>query len=306
MVTLAGREHSRNATPRRVQGRQNLLPRGTLGGVRQGTTRTLAAGTTGGAMRNADQTRKADQFRALHIPGKPLVLFNIWDPGGAKVVAASGAKAVATSSWSVANANGFADGERIPLSLAIENLRRIVGATDLPVTIDLETGYGDASEVVGETIGLAIDAGAVGCNLEDSFPSNGKLRKTMDQVDRIRRTRQTADAADIHFFINARTDVFFQRSPAQHDDAMVAEAIERARAYAEAGADGLFAPGLVDITLISRLAEASPLPLNIMVGDGTSPLRVLAEHGVARVSYGPGPYLMAMKALEERARAASV
>src|SRR6266436_5905853 len=127
MVTFAGREHSRNATPRRVQGRQNLLPRGTLGGVRQRTTRTLAAGTTGGAMRNADQTRKADQFRALHIPGKPLVLFNIWDPGGAKVVAASGAKAVATSSWSVANANGFADGERIPLSLAIENLRRIVG-----------------------------------------------------------------------------------------------------------------------------------------------------------------------------------
>ncbi len=253
-----------------------------------------------------DQTRKAEHFRALHIPGKPLVLFNIWDAGSAKAVSASGAKAIGTSSWSVANANGFSDGEQIPLALAIENLRRIVGVTDLPVTVDLESGYGDAPEVVGETIGLAIDAGAVGCNLEDSFPSNGKLRKTMDQVDRIRRTRQTADAADIHFFINARTDVFFQRSPAQHDDAMVAEAIERARAYAEAGADGLFAPGLVDITLISRLAEASPLPLNIMVGDGTSPLRVLAEHGVARVSYGPGPYLMAMKALEERARAASV
>jgi methylisocitrate lyase len=153
---------------------------------------------------------------------------------------------------------------------------------------------------------LAIDAGAVGCNLEDSFPANGKLRKTIDQVDRIRRTRQTADAADFHFFINARTDVFFQRPPAEHDGAMVAEAIDRARAYAEAGADGLFAPGLVDINLIARLAEASPLPLNIMVADGTSPLRVLVEHGVARVSYGPGPYLMAMKELEERARAANV
>ena len=152
---------------------------------------------------------------------------------------------------------------------------------------------------------MAIDAGAVGCNLEDSFPANGKLRKTNDQVDRIRRTRQTADAADIRFFINARTDVFFQRPPAEHDDAMVAEAIERTRAYAEAGADGIFAPGLVDLTLISRLA-ASPLPLNIMVGDATSPLRVLAEHGVARVSYGPGPYLMAMKSLEERARAADL
>jgi 2-methylisocitrate lyase-like PEP mutase family enzyme len=256
-------------------------------------------------MKVDDQTRKAEQFRALHIPGKPVVLFNIWDAGGAKAVAAGGAKAIATSSWSVADANGFSDGEQIPLTLAIENLRRIVGATDLPVTIDLESGYGDASEVVGETIGLAIDAGAVGGNLEDSFPANGQLRTTIDQVDRIRRTRQTADAADVRFFINARTDVFFQRPLAEHDDAMVAEAIERARAYADAGADGIFAPGLVDITLIARLAEACPLPLNIMVGDGTAPLRVLAEHGVARVSYGPDPYLRAMKALEEGARAVS-
>ena len=253
----------------------------------------------------ADQTCKAEQFRALHIPGKPLVLFNIWDAGGAKAVAAGGAKAIATGSWSVANANGFGDGERIPLALAIDNLRRIVGATELPVTIDLESGYGDTSELVGETIAVAIDAGAVGCNLEDSFPANGKLRETVDQADRIRRARQTADAANIRFFINARTDIFFQRPPEEHDDAMVVEAIDRAHAYAEAGADGLFAPGLADITLIARLAEVSPLPLNIMVGDATPPVRALAEHGVARVSYGPGPYLRAMKALEEAARAAN-
>jgi 2-methylisocitrate lyase-like PEP mutase family enzyme len=253
-----------------------------------------------------DQNCKAEQFRALHIPGEPLVLFNIWDAGSAKAVATAGAKAIATGSWSVANANNFADGEHMPLALAIDNLRRIVGATDLPVTIDLESGYGDTSEVVGETIGLAIDAGAAGCNLEDSFPANGKLRETVDQGDRIRRARQTADAANIRFFINARTDVFFQRPSGPHDDAMVVEAIERARAYAEAGADGLFAPGLTDITLIARLVKASPLPLNIMVGDTTPAVRVLAEHGVARVSYGPGPYLMAMKALEEAARAANM
>jgi len=252
-----------------------------------------------------DQTRKAEQFRALHIPGKPLVLFNIWDAGSAKAVARGGAKAIATGSWSVANANGFADGERIPLAWAIDNLRRIVGATDLPVTVDLESGYGDTSEVVGETIGLAIDAGAVGCNIEDSFPANGRLRETVDQGDRIRRARQTADAANIRFFINARTDIFFQRPAEQHDDAMVVDAIERARAYAEAGADGLFAPGLSAITLIARLAEASPLPLNIMVGDATPPVRALAECGVARVSHGPGPYHVVMKALEQGARAAS-
>lgn len=252
-----------------------------------------------------DQARKAAQFRALHVPGKPLVLFNIWDAGGAKVVASTGAQAIATGSWSVANANGFGDGERMPLALAIDNLRRIAGATDLPVTIDLESGYGDTVEAVGATIGQAIAAGAIGCNLEDSFPADGRLRETADQIERIRRARQTADAAGLRFFINARTDVFFQRSPEQHDEAMVVDAIERTRAYADAGADGLFAPGLADITLIAHLANASPLPLNIMVGDATPPLRALAQHGVARVSHGPRPYLMAMKALEEAARAAA-
>src|SRR5271156_5468040 len=166
-----------------------------------------------------DQARKAEQFRELHIAGRPLVLFNVWDAGSAKAVAASGAKAIATGSWSVANANGFADGERHPLAFAIENLRRIVSITDLPVTIDLESGYGDTPERVGKTIARAIDAGAVGCNLEDSFPANGKLREIADQCDRIRRARQTADVNNIHFFINARTDVFFQRPPVQHDDA---------------------------------------------------------------------------------------
>ncbi|MGA2886884.1 MAG: isocitrate lyase/phosphoenolpyruvate mutase family protein [Terracidiphilus sp.] len=251
-----------------------------------------------------DQAHKAEQFRALHVPGKPLVLFNIWDAGSAKAVTAGGAKAVATSSWSLANANGFADGEHMPLALVIDNLRRIVGATDLPVTVDLESGYGNPPEVVGDAISQSIAAGAVGCNLEDSFPANGKLRETADQADRIRYARQSADAANIRFFVNARTDVFFQKSPEQHDDNMVVEAIQRARTYEEAGADGLFAPGLADISLIARLAEASPLPLNIMVDDATPPVRVLAEHGVARVSYGPRPYLMAMKALEEASRTA--
>ena len=133
------------------------------------------------------QTYKIEQFRGLHIPGKPFLLFNVWDAGSAEAVAATGAKAIATSSWSVANANGFADGERIPLALAIDNLRRIVSATDLPVTIDLESGYGNTPEMVGESVNMAINAGAAGCNLEDSFPANGKLRETTDQCHRIRR-----------------------------------------------------------------------------------------------------------------------
>jgi len=251
-----------------------------------------------------NQLQKAEQFRGLHVRGKPLILFNIWDAGSAKAVATGGAKAIATSSWSVANANGFGDGENIPFALATDNLRRIVGATDLPVTFDLESGYADAPEAVGDAIALAINAGAVGCNLEDSLPANGKLRETLAQVDRIRCARQRADATNIPFFINARTDVFFQRTVEQHNGAMVVEAIKRARAYEDAGADGLFAAGLADISLIAHLAQASPLPLNVMVGDATSSVRALAEHGVARVSHGPRPYLMAMKALEEAARAA--
>jgi 2-methylisocitrate lyase-like PEP mutase family enzyme len=154
------------------------------------------------------QARKAEQFRGFHVPGRPLVLFNIWDAGSARAVATAGAKAIATSSWSVANAHGLADGERIPLALVVDNLRRIVAATDLPVTIDLESGYGDTMDAVEQTIQVAIEAGAVGCNLEDSFLADGKLRQPSDQADRIRYARQTADAGKNRFFINARTLVW--------------------------------------------------------------------------------------------------
>jgi len=253
----------------------------------------------------SDQARKAREFRELHVPGTPLVLFNVWDAGSAKAVTAGGAKAIATSSWSVAHANGFADGEQLPLPVAIENLRRIVGVTDLPVTVDLESGYGETSEAVASSIALAIDVGAVGCNLEDSMPANGRLRSPDDQTVRIRSARRAADAARVPFFINARTDVFFQRAVAQHDEPMVSAALERAKRYRDAGADGLFAPGLVDIRLIARLAAASPLPLNVMLQEITPAIQELAEHGVARVSHGPGPYLLAMKTLEAAARTAS-
>jgi 2-methylisocitrate lyase-like PEP mutase family enzyme len=260
--------------------------------------------TESGAETQAEQKRKVETFRNLHIRGNPIVLFNAWDAGSAKAVVAGGAKAIGTSSWSVAAANGFGDGERIPLDLAMNNLRRIVSAVEVPVTVDLESGYGDAPDAVGMTIGMAIEVGAAGCNLEDSFPANGELRKPGDQVDRISCARQVADEANIRFFINARTDVFFRLPREHHDNAILEIAIERARLYAEAGADGLFAPGLVDIDLIRRLADASRLPVNVMVVDETPSVGMLAQNGVARVSYGPRPYLLAMKTLEEAARAA--
>jgi 2-methylisocitrate lyase-like PEP mutase family enzyme len=248
--------------------------------------------------------RKAQAFRSLHVRGQPLVLFNIWDPGSAKAVEAAGARAIATGSWSVAAANGFSDGERIPLDLALDNLKRIVAATALPVSVDLESGYGKTAAEVGESIGRTIEAGAVGCNLEDSFPQDGKLRQVAEQTQRIRQARTVADAAGVRYFLNARTDVFFQKPPEQHDESMLREAIDRARAFADVGADGIFAPGLIDRALIARLAAAVPLPLNILVDEGSPSLELLADAGVARVSHGPGPYLSAMKMLEQIARVA--
>lgn len=250
----------------------------------------------------SNQATKAEAFRALHVPGKPVILFNIWDAGSAKAVASAGAKALATGSWSVAAANGFPDGEKVPRDIAIDNLLRIVKATDLPVTVDVESGYGKTPAEVGETIRLAIIAGAIGCNLEDSFPEDGKLRPLAESIARVRAARQAADTAKVPFFINARTDVFFQDEADKHDGAMVDAALERGRAYAEAGASGLFVPGLVNIALIRRVAAASPLPVNIMMGGKSPSIAELAQNGVARVSHGPGPYRLAMKAVEDAAR----
>ena len=252
------------------------------------------------------QQDKARAFRALHVPGTPLVLFNAWDAGSARAVADAGANAIATGSWSVAAANGFADGERLPLPFALDNLRRIVAAVPaLPVTIDLESGYGDAPETVAATVAAAIDAGAVGCNLEDSFPADGSLRALADQVARLAAARRVAAASGVReFHINARTDVFFQKPAAAHDAAMVDAALERARAYADAGASGLFVPGVVAEALVARICEASPLPVNVMHMPGVPPRARLAELGVARISHGPGPYRGAMQWLTDAAKAA--
>lgn len=249
------------------------------------------------------QAARAEAFRALHVPGRPLVLFNVWDAGSARAVAAAGAAALATGSWSVAAAHGLADGEALPLELALANLRRIVAATELPVTVDLESGYGADPAAVGQTVAQAIAAGAIGCNLEDSVPGDGSLRAVSDAARRIAAARAACDRAGVPAFVNARTDVFFQGPAETHDRAMAEAALERARAYADAGADGLFVPGLADERLIALVVEGSPLPVNIMMGAATPAIPRLAELGVARVSHGPGPYLTAMRALEDAARA---
>ena len=249
---------------------------------------------------------KAKRFHSLHVRGQPLVLFNIWDVGSAKAVEGAGLRALATGSWSVAKANGYEDGEQVPVDFAIENLARIARMTDLPVTVDLESGYGRSPDAVGRTVERSIEAGAVGCNLEDSEPATGSLRAIADQVERIKSARKAAEAKQLPYFINARSDVFFVKAkPQATDDERVVLVLERAEAYSAAGADGLFVPGLVNARLIGRVADASSLPLNIMVGDETPSLRELASLCVARVSHGPRPYISMLKRLEEEARAAA-
>jgi 2-methylisocitrate lyase-like PEP mutase family enzyme len=241
---------------------------------------------------------RAARFAALHLPGTPLVLFNAWDAGSARAIAAGGAAAVATGSWSVAAAHGYQDGEALPFRLAIANLERIVAAVEVPVSIDLEGGYGPTPGNVSETVEQAVQAGAVGCNLEDAHPENGQLRPIDEQAARIR------SAARTNFFINARTDLFLRVDPAAHTEAMIDEAIARADAYAQAGASGFFAPGLTNPVQIARLAKSIRLPLNIMVTDRTPDLTALAQLGVARVSHGPRPYSQMMSALTVAAQAA--
>ena len=248
------------------------------------------------------QADRARTFQSLHAPGDPVVLFNIWDAGSAQAVARAGARAIATGSWSVAAAHGYDDGEKLPFELALANLERIVAAVDLPVTIDLESGYGRLPEAVGETATRAIGSGAIGFNLEDRVIGEKGLYSIEDQSARIRAARAAADQAGIPVFINARSDVFLKADPATHEVSHVEEASRRAAAYADAGASGLFVPGLVNEELIGRICKTSPLPVNVMVHAATPPASRLVELGVARISHGPGPYRQTLRVIEDAAR----
>ncbi len=251
-----------------------------------------------------DQNAKADAFHRLHVPGDPLILFNVWDPGSAKAVADAGATAIASGSWSVAAAHGFGDGEDMPLDLAIANAARIVSAVDLPVSLDFEGGYATDPGQVAANFALALAAGIIGCNFEDRVVGGAGLHPVAVQSRRIEALRRASEHAGIPAFINARTDIFLGSKPETHDRAACDHALERARAYADVGADGFFVPGLADERLLARICEASPLPVNAMMFAGMPTAKRLAELGVARISYGPGPYRQAMAALTDAARAA--
>jgi 2-methylisocitrate lyase-like PEP mutase family enzyme len=243
-----------------------------------------------------NQVERAKRFAELHVAGAPLLLYNAWDAGSAKAILEAGAKAIATSSWSVAAAQGYGDGEAIPISFAEQIVGRITATVDIPVTVDFEGGYSEDDGELAANIARLVDLGVIGINFEDRIVKGSGLYSTDRQARRIAAIRKAAAQKGVDLFINARTDAFFE-----HGDAAVGEALDRAKAYAAAGASGFFVPGLVNDALIGRVAEAVTLPVNVMVMDGVPSNSRLSELGVARISYGPIPYVHAMTGLRQEA-----
>lgn len=239
-------------------------------------------------------TDRIEAFRALHVPGKPLILYNIWDPGSAKAVAAAGAPALATGSYGVAEAFGAGDGEKLPFADVIANLERIVAVVDVPVSLDVEAGYGADPAAVRASVQAARDAGALGINMEDRLPGQAEPMPLEAAAERV------AAAAATGLFVNARCDVFWQQEPREM---LVGEAIRRARAYAEAGASGFFIPFLTDRPAVEAICEASPIPVNVTARPELGTLEEIAALGVARISYGHQPWMWAMQKLQADAEA---
>jgi 2-methylisocitrate lyase-like PEP mutase family enzyme len=244
---------------------------------------------------------KFDDFAELHVAGDPLVLFNAWDAGSAEAVAKSGAKAVATGSASVAMANGFGDGQEVPLDHALANAARIVKIVDLPVMVDFEGGYADEASGIRANARRLAETGAIGCNFEDQVVGTDHLYEIQEQVERLAAVR--AGVGD-SFFINMRTDLFLKAPSAAHDEALADQAIERGRAYAEAGADGFFIPGLADLSLVEKITRAVAIPVNAMHLPNGPTRAEWASAGIARVSHGPFPYMAMQQWLTEQAKAA--
>ena len=241
-------------------------------------------------------SQKAQDFAALHIPGDPLVLYNIWDAGSAAAVVKAGAKAVATGSWSVAGAQGYGDGEQIPLSLLVQIAERISQTVDVPLSVDFEGGYAAGGAELTANVVQVIKAGAVGINFEDQIVGGTGLYGIEEQSDRLRAVR----AAGSDLFINARTDLFLKQKDTSQHAGLLDEAIQRAKSFAAAGGSGFFVPGLTDLDLISQICEASPLPVNVMMRGDAMTRASVAKAGVARASYGPQPFVDAMQGLADR------
>jgi 2-methylisocitrate lyase-like PEP mutase family enzyme len=244
---------------------------------------------------------KFETFAALHVPGDPVILYNIWDVGSAHAVVSAGAKSLATGSHPVADANGWPDGQQVPIDFALANAKRVVESVEIPVTVDFEGAYSADPEEGGRNVARLAETGAVGCNFEDQVVGGEGLHPLSLQCSRIEAIRR---AVGDQFFINARTDLFLKTQT--YDDALIDQVIERGKAFAGSGASGFFVPRLADPKQIERVAREVPLPLNVIAFPGAPDKSVGANAGVARISHGPFPHRALMEQLKEMARAAIV
>jgi 2-methylisocitrate lyase-like PEP mutase family enzyme len=229
---------------------------------------------------------KAQRLRQLHAGPEPLLLINIWDIASAQIVEQLGFKALATTSAGIANQLGYPDGENISAKEMLEWVGRIVRAVELPVTADLEAGYDlqQINTLVTELIAI----GGVGLNIEDADHANHNLLEAKTQAERIQTIREVATELDVPIVINARTDAYLLDT--LKDDDRFSIAVERARAYRNAGADCIFVPGLRDLAVIEQLLRASPGPVNILAGPGFPSVDELSRIGVRRISLGSSPH----------------
>lgn len=244
--------------------------------------------------------QKAKTLRELH--DGMLVLPNAWDAGSAAIIAAAGAKAIATTSAGVSWALGRRDGQQLTRDEMAEAIRRIVAAVDVPVTADVEGGYGTDPDAVAETVRAVIATGAVGINLEDSQPTGGQLFTVEAQAERVAAAREAAAKGGLpQFFVNVRTDVYLFGIGAP--EGRLVDVLARAAAYTQAGADGLFVPGLLDLDTLAAITSKVSLPVNVMAGAGAPDVASFAQAGVRRVSLGmaitQAAYTLARKAAAE-------
>ncbi|HEX4726135.1 MAG TPA: isocitrate lyase/phosphoenolpyruvate mutase family protein [Pseudonocardiaceae bacterium] len=235
----------------------------------------------------APHLAKARAFHALHGNGSVLALANAWDVASARLVEQAGGTAVATTSAGVAWSLGAADGDRLARDRVLDLIARVVAAVDVPVTADIESGFGVDVAGVAETIRGVLAAGAVGVNVEDAGNrADTPLRPVDEQAARIAAARAVADNAGIPLFVNARIDTYLRQVGERSD--RISITVERATAYLAAGANGIFVPGVVDPATISELVAGIAAPLNILAGPGAPSVVELAAIGVARVSLGSG------------------
>ena len=245
---------------------------------------------------------KFEQFKQLHIAGNPIILYNIWNAGSAKMLAEAGALAVATGSKPLALAQGYPDGEVIPVAHLLETVRQIVQSVEIPVSVDFEGGYAKSNQaLLVENIAKLLNEGIVGINFEDQVIGGEGVFDVPTQKSRIAAVRNTADNMGSPLFINARTDLFLQQKDQSKHAGLLAAAKARADAYQEAGADGFFAPGLYDLELITDLCRHTELPVNIIKTPKAPSIQALADSGVGRISFGPYAYLELMAALRDKA-----